>query len=73
MSKFKLRDLVRVRATKMLGTVLWIGEGKVCVVIGSRPALDIARWTEELKKDKRAKVPGWIYAEGELDRFGPKP
>lgn len=73
MARFKVGQLVRVRATKMLGTVLWVGEGQVRVVIGNRPKLDIERWTKALRKDKRASVPGYLYAEGELDRYGPKP
>ena len=81
MARFKVHQLVRVRETKMLGTVLQVGRafprlfgGKttVRVVIGNRPKLDLERWAEELKKNPHASVPGYLYLEGELEAYGKK-
>ena len=73
MSKFKVYQLVRVRETQMLGTVLHTSKrGTVRVVIGNRPKLDLERWAKALKKDQHAPTPGYDYAEGELDAYGKK-
>lgn len=64
----KVRDTVRVKANRMLGTVLQIrGEDRVRVVIGNRPARWLDEWIALLEKDPHAPTPGWWYAKGELE------